>query len=132
MDAATRRLVEQRAAFRCEYCRLSQGAAAFFRFHIDHVTASQQARDESIANLALACPHCDFRKGPNLASLDPFSGQLTVLFNPRRDVWEEHFQLIANEVVGLTPAGRATVRLLGMNDEEQVLIRAQTRKRGIE
>jgi hypothetical protein len=38
------------------------------------------------------------------------------LFNPRRDSWERHFVVDrGGYIVGLTPTGRATVRLLDMN-----------------
>jgi hypothetical protein len=42
---------------------------------------------------------------------------LVSLFNPRIDVWNEHFRLNLEtfELEGLSPTGRATVRRLGMN-----------------
>ncbi len=123
MDAVTRRLVEQRAESRCEYCRLPQSAAPLFRFHVDHVTPRQHQADDSLDNLALACPHCNRRKGPNLTSIDPESGRLVPLFNPRTQNWSTHFERSGSELRGLTAVGRATARLLAMNDEEQQAIR---------
>jgi hypothetical protein len=44
--------------------------------------------------------------------LDTETGELAALFHPRRDQWHEHFLLKGEELVGLTPPARATIRLL--------------------
>ena len=88
----------------------------FFRYQIEHVVARQHGGSDDAENLALACPYCNLRKGPNLSGIDPQTGELTPLFNPRRQRWAEHFRTVAGCVVGLTPIGRTTARLFGMND----------------
>lgn len=128
MDAATRLLVFERASRCCEYCRLPQSASPFLTFHVEHIIARQHGGSNGAENLALACPDCNRHKGPNLASLDPQSGQLVTVFHPRRDSWHEHFEMLADVIVGLTPLGRATTRLLNMNDEERVAMRAEIRE----
>jgi hypothetical protein len=45
------------------------------------------------------------------------------LFHPRRDIWQEHFALQDVTIMGLTPTGRATVRVLQMNAVERVELR---------
>jgi hypothetical protein len=110
MDPALRSLVRRRAAERCEYCRIHQDADPFFRFHIEHIIPRQHGGSTDATNLALACHHCNLHKGPNLSGIDPGSGTLTPLFNPRLQTWEEHFSLQGVTIVGLTPQGRATVR----------------------
>ena len=90
MEAALRELVRRRAAHRCEYCFLPQAAAPFLIFHIDHITALQHGGDDDSSNLALACPDCNAHKGPNLTSIDPETGGLAALFNPRQNIWSEH------------------------------------------
>ncbi len=48
------------------------------------------------------------------------------LFNPRSDVWSEHFQWSREQVdllVGKTPCGRATVTRLRINRPDLVLTR---------
>lgn len=48
------------------------------------------------------------------------------LFNPRVDVWEEHFQWSATDrtiLEGITACGRATLLLLQMNHPNMVDIR---------
>src|SRR5687768_12331514 len=115
MDAATRRIVRARAGDRCEYCRLLQSAAAAFRFHVEHVRPRQHGGSDDADNLALACNRCNLHKGPNLTGVDPQGGAVTLLFDPRRDVWDDHFTLAGGRVVGRTPTGRATVELFRMN-----------------
>lgn len=46
------------------------------------------------------------------------------LFNPRQDSWERHFTIdVSGHIIGLTPTGRATVRLLNMNGIPQLNLR---------
>ena len=125
MDAATRRFVRNRAANRCEYCRLPQTAAPFLAFHVEHIQAQQHVVDNSRDNLALACPDCNRHKGPNLSTLDLETGTVIRLFNPRTDAWEDHFEFRGALVAGRTDMGSATVRLLQMNTEERTAMRAQ-------
>lgn len=35
-----------------------------------------------------------------------------LLFNPRRQIWEEHFAFQGEQIAGLTPEGRTTISLL--------------------
>ena len=46
------------------------------------------------------------------------------LFNPRTDSWQQHFHLQGALIIGITPIGRTTVRVLNMNDPERVELRA--------
>jgi hypothetical protein len=125
MDAATRQFVRTRAGNRGEYCRLPQGAAPFLTFHIEHVQAQQHVADDSTDNLALACPDCNRYKGPNLTTIDRQTGTVIRLFQPRTDMWEDHFELRGALIVGRTDIGAATARLLQMNSEERVRMRAE-------
>jgi hypothetical protein len=106
--------VAQRAGRVCEYCRIPE---SLYRavFVSDHIIARQHGGSDSDDNLAYACLRCNQHKGPNIAGLDPESGQLTRLFNPRADVWYEHFQWSGHTLVGRTPIGRTTIRVLAMN-----------------
>lgn len=119
MDGPTSELVRQRAGHRCEYCRLPQHASAL-RFHIDHIVARQHGGSDDPANLALACPECNFQKGTNLSGIDPDTGVLTPLFHPRRDAWAEHFALVGARIAGKTATGRTTVWLLEMNTGDRL------------
>jgi hypothetical protein len=132
MDQALRSVVRSRASGVCEYCRLPQAVSPYARFHIEHVIARQHGGATDESNLALACGACNFQKGPNIASLDPQTGQLVPLFHPRRDRWAEHFEWQGMTIVGLTPIGRATVQLLAMNDRTRLDIRAELQSLGEE
>lgn len=131
MDARTREFVRQRARGRCEYCGLPQAAAPFFTFHIEHIRARQHQGNDDLSNLALACPDCNAKKGPNLVTVSSDTGRVIELFNPRLHLWEEHFALIGSEIIGVSEMGRATIQLLDMNEDERVVIRAQLLDEGL-
>jgi len=122
IPATLRHLVRERAGGRCEYCRVHEDDA-LLPHQPDHVIAEQHGGETAAENLALACVHCNRRKGPNIASLDPASGQLTSLFNPRTQVWEDHFSLDGAFLLPLTPAGRVTVWLLDLNHPDRLQVR---------
>lgn len=125
MDAKTRELVRQRAADTCEYCRIPQAATPLISFHIEHTIARQHGGIDDPDMLALACDRCNAYKGPNLSSIDPDSGAVVELFIPREHEWNEHFQQRGGTIIGITPSGRATVRLLNMNAARRVQLRAE-------
>jgi hypothetical protein len=52
-------------------------------FQVDHMIAEKHGGETVVSNLALACPHRNLYKGPNIAGLDPASGQVVRLFHPR-------------------------------------------------
>jgi hypothetical protein len=124
MDAELRSLVRQRAGERCEYCLQHQDDDPLFRFHIEHIIARQHGGTTTESNLALACHHCNLHKGPNLTGIDPATGRVVALFNPRMQSWREHFAMNGNLIVGLTDIGRATVRVLDMNGHARLRMRA--------
>ncbi|MBW3624304.1 MAG: HNH endonuclease [Armatimonadetes bacterium] len=125
MDAITRRQVRARASNLCEYCGLPQEADPFYSFHIEHVIPKQHGGTDDSTNLALACHHCNLHKGPNLAGIDPNTGQMEPLFNPRTQLWEDHFEPHGVRIIGRTPVGRVTVRVMDMNSDEQRELRAE-------
>lgn len=94
-------------------------------FHIEHIVPKQHGGTDALENLALACHHRNYHKGPNLTGIDPETGQITPLFHPRCDVWSNHFALRGATIVGLTAVGRTSVRVLDMNSPERVKLRAE-------
>ena len=118
-----RREVIRRAGGRCEYCRLPSDVEVPPP-HVDHVRARKHRGGDDLANLALTCDRCNLHKGTDLTSIDPDTDALTPLFDPRRMAWHEHFVADGGEVRGLTPAGRATVELLQMNEQSRITPRA--------
>jgi hypothetical protein len=122
MDSALRNYVRARANDRCEYCRLPQ-QFHFVPLQIEHITARQHRGDDSAENLALACLRCNLHKGTNLVSIEPLTGAVTPLFNPRTQNWAEHFELRGGEIIGMTAIGRTTAILLAMNTPDRIELR---------
>lgn len=107
MDRKLREIVWERANACCEYCQMPQ--ELYEATHeVDHVIAEKHLGPTSPENLALACFPCNNHKGANIAGMDPLSGQFTRLFNPRIDVWADHFRWRGAELIGLTTIGRVT------------------------
>jgi 5-methylcytosine-specific restriction endonuclease McrA len=123
MDVATRTIVRRRAANCCEYCRLSQLHSPLLQLQIEHVIPRKHGGSDDPANLALACSKCNLHKGTNLTGIDPESRQVTRLFNPRHDRWEDHFAWDGPRIVGLTAIGRTTVQVLNFNSLARIRIR---------
>ena len=48
---------------------------------------------------------------------------MTALFNPRRDVWSEHFRWTGAVLQGLSAQGRATIDVLKINLPKRVATR---------
>lgn len=82
IPAALRRLVFERAGGRCEYCLLHEDDVPFSH-HLDHLIPLKHGGQTVSDNLALACLECNRYKGSDLAAIDPLTGQITSLFNPR-------------------------------------------------
>lgn len=115
----------RRASFRCEYCHLPvQGQVA--AFPIDHIEPRSRGGQTVLANLALACPHCNAHQWAHTADFDPETGREEPLFNPRTDEWNEHFVWSSEDsciLVGKTPRGRATIARLQMNHANVIAVR---------
>ena len=122
MDDETTLFVRTRAREHCEYCRLPQRHYTEL-FQVEHIVARCHGGGDELGNLALACRHCNLHKGPNLSGIDPESSELTRLFNPRTDTWEEHFTIERGVVRGRTAIGRATAYVLNMNTERRIELR---------
>jgi len=123
LDRRTRDLVRDRAGNACEYCGLHQSATPLINFHLEHILPKQHGGSDDPAGLALACDRCNAYKGPNLTSIDPDTGAVVPLFNPREDRWDDHSEPREGYVFGMTPVGRATLRLLNMNAPRRVDLR---------
>jgi hypothetical protein len=92
--------------------------------------AQQHGGPSTAENLALACGYCNLHKGPNIASLDPHTGALVPLYDPRRDQWSDHFAWDNTLVVGKTPIARATLELLGVNHWQRIELRENLQSLG--
>jgi hypothetical protein len=122
ISESLRREITERAGSRCEYCLIHQ-SDSFYRHEIDHIIPQKHRGETSEQNLCLACLDCNRHKGSDFGSFDPDTGQITALFNPRTQVWTEHFQLQGAQILPVTAEGRVTVFVLNMNDGMRIRIR---------
>ena len=88
ITAALRRLVWQRAAGCCEYCRIHE-SEVLLPHEADHVIAEQHGGRTNETNLAVACFQCNKLKGPNLSAVELVTGGIELLFHPRLHEWRE-------------------------------------------
>ena len=119
METATRILVRTRARDRCEYCLLPQDGCSLTH-HIEHIVPRQHGGRDDPWNLALACHRCILRKGPNLTGIDPATGEIVPLFDPRCDRWSDHFHFLGPVIEGVSAVGRTIIRLLSLNDARRI------------
>jgi hypothetical protein len=110
IPASLRCLVRERAQHRCEYCLIPE-SVSFSPHWIDHVVAEKHGGQTDAANLANSCVLCNQRKGSDLSSIDPQTGEIVRLFHPRCDRWTDHFRLSGGMIEPLTAIGRVTVAL---------------------
>ena len=67
--------------------------------------------------------HDLLRKGSDIGSTDPLTGNLVALFNPREQLWTENFQLAGATILGVTAEGRTTVEFLQLNSPSRLIER---------
>lgn len=128
---AIRERVAAEAQYRCGYCQTQQ-AVIGIPLHIEHIIPEAAGGSSEEENLWLACSLCNNYKGTQTHALDPASQETLPLFNPRTQIWHDHFAWSADstEIIGLTPTGRATVSALKMNQPSMLRARRRWNKVG--
>ncbi len=118
---AIRERVYQRANGCCEYCRTCE-ANTGQTMQVDHIDPDGE---DALDNLCLACWNCNNHKRQAIEADDPKTGEVVLLFNPRKDIWAEHFEWGEGAllILGRTASGRATVERLKMNRPALVVAR---------
>ncbi len=129
ISSETRQVVSTLANNTCEYCLITE-EDAYFRFQVEHIISRKHGGSSELENLALACVFCNRYKGSDIASLIPETNKLIRFYNPRVDRWNEHFRLNGVVIEPLTEIGEATVRILQMNHDDQILERQVLSRRG--
>lgn len=119
ISAELRRLVAVRAGNSCEYCLIREGDT-YFGCEVDHLISVKHGGVTVEGNLAYTCRLCNRRKGSDIASIKWQTGELIRFFDPRTQLWEEHFQLEGALILPLTDSGEVTVRIFGLNAEERI------------
>ncbi|HAG82081.1 MAG TPA: HNH endonuclease [Cyanobacteria bacterium UBA12227] len=116
------RRVRPTARNRCGYC-LSPQHLVMARLEIEHIVPLSKGVSNDESNLWLACPICNRHKSDKTTAIDPETGKTVTLFNPRTQIWFEHFQWTDDgiRIVGKTPTGRATVAAIHLSDDLDAL-----------
>ncbi|MBA4183115.1 MAG: HNH endonuclease [Acidobacteria bacterium] len=113
--------IRRQARNRCGYC-LTPQAIVSMPLEIEHLQPIACGGTDDEENLWLACRNCNGFKHAKTHATDPQTNIETPLFNPRQQVWSEHFELSEDktEIVGKTACGRATIIALRLNFEQAV------------
>jgi hypothetical protein len=112
-----RRQVEVDADHRCSYC-LSP-AVVGIPMLVDHIISLAVGGTSTLANLCLSCYRCNEFKNAAITGVDPLTGKAVALFHPRQQKWSQHFAWSDNglQIIGRTPAARATIVRLRLNND---------------
>jgi hypothetical protein len=130
LPESIRRQVAQRANNRCEYCLMPEAFLATF-FHVDHIRSLKHGGSSVIDNLAYSCAHCNQHKGSDIGTFSDETDESFVrFFNPRKDAWTDHFELMGGEIVATTAIGLATVAVFNFNQPERVILRNELSELG--
>ncbi len=119
ISASVRRKVEERAAKLCEYC-LSPLDFSSDPFSVEHILPISKGGTHILENLALACQGCNGHKSSKTEAFDAISQTIALFFNPRTDIWNEHFVWNEDfsELIGITAKGRVTIKELKLNRQQ--------------
>jgi 5-methylcytosine-specific restriction endonuclease McrA len=120
-----RQQIAEQAQYRCGYC-LTLEVVSGIPLTLEHIIPRAQGGQNQEDNLWLSCRLCNEAKGILVEAFDPQTETVVPLFNPRLQVWAEHFSWsrTGTHIIGQTPIGRATVEALSLNSE--LRIRART------
>jgi HNH endonuclease len=121
ISAQLRQQIIAAADYRCEYCK-SSARLTGTPLIMEHILSRSLGGRDNPENLAASCYRCNEFKGAKTHAIDPATEQFVGLFNPRIQVWSEHFtwEDSGTFIAGLTSTGRATVIALRLNNENIV------------
>jgi hypothetical protein len=116
--------IAKAAENRCGYC-LSHQRYVMSKLEIEHIFPRDLGGTDEEENLWLSCGLCNRHKATQIEHFDEETQISVKLFNPRTQIWAEHFAWSAAgvEIIGLTAIGRMTVKALKLNNEIAVEVR---------
>ena len=126
---ALRQEVTERAKNRCEYCLLHE-LDSIYSHEVDHIIAEKHRGETVSENLCYACLDCNRHKGSDFGSFDSETGEVVLLFHPRKDTWSDHFELDGARIMPKTAKGRVTEFVLKLNAPKRLLNRELLVKNG--
>lgn len=124
-----RRLVIARSDRLCEYCLIHEDDT-FLGCQVEHIISEKHNGPTDAQNLAYACTFCNRYKGSDIGSIVWSTQQFCRFFNPRTDIWYEHFRLEEDFIQPLTHIGEVTATILQFNNPERLLERKLLRHAG--
>lgn len=130
MTPALREQVRQRARHCCEYCQLPQSCTQL-PHEADHIRSQKHMGATVLENLCWSCALCNSFKGSDVSAFVPGTDELVRLFNPRADVWHDHFEWDGPQLTGKTNIAEATVELLRINAERRISLRRMLMAAGL-
>jgi len=121
---AIRRVVAIRAKSYCEYCQCPESIGTQ-SFTVEHIKPRKLGGETILGNLAWSCFGCNSHKHTKTMAIDPQTNLQVSLFNPRQQVWADHFYWSADFrlMIGKTDVGRATIEALFLNRDGVVNLR---------
>ncbi len=124
ISASIRSKDERRAGKLCEYCQ-SPLEFSSDPFSIEHIFPTSKGGTDDLGNLALACQGCNVHKSTKTEAFDAISQTTATFYNPRKDVWNEHFVWSEDftEIIGKTAKGRVTIKVLKLNRQRVMNLR---------
>ncbi|MEZ6061070.1 MAG: HNH endonuclease signature motif containing protein [Planctomycetaceae bacterium] len=116
--------VRTEAADRCGYC-LSPQELVLGTLEIEHLIPTSRGGTDAKENLWLACRMCNNFKSDQTETVDPATGESVQIFDPRRQIWSDHFTWTSDGtlILGKTRVGRGTVVALRLNNLIAVTVR---------
>lgn len=124
ISADIRRQVLERANYRCEYCLVWQDDFYDY-FQIDHIRSVKHGGFATLENLAFSCPDCNLHKGSDLGTYLGNDTIFTRFFNPRTDIWNDHFEFFEGALYPKTPIAEATIKIFQLNDPDRIILRQE-------
>jgi hypothetical protein len=125
-------LVAKRAGHICEYCHAPE-AVFNFPFEVEHIYPQALGGETNEENLALSCRSCNIYKSDRISIIDEETKTEIRFFNPRLDIWTEHFifQKDSGEISAATEIGEVTIDCLKINSRAQIEARKRWTKLGL-
>jgi homogentisate 1,2-dioxygenase len=92
-------------------------------FEIDHIISLKHGGGNAPENLAFTCLYCNQNKGSDIGTVLLPAHTFVRLYNPRKDIWHEHFEISGALILSKTEVGEATIKILKFNDVERIIER---------
>jgi len=92
-------------------------------FEIDHVISLRHGGISGAENLAFSCLYCNQNKAADIGTMLLPTETFIRFFNPRKDRWNDHFEISGSLILPKTDIGEATIKMLKLNDVERIIER---------